>query len=372
MNKVLVISEDPGGANALVPVIRRLAKEERVAAEIYCRGYSKDIFAMQGIEYQEINPILSVSGAIEILKAKNCAGLLTATSMSPNSADKIFIAAARELGIFSISLIDFWSNYRERFRDEAYQLVYLPDKIGIMDEQARADAAEEGIEPSRIHITGQPVFDRLALLRKSFTAVARKKIRQKLDIADDQPFILFASQPTADVCLKRFGDPDHIGYTEYSVIRHLIEAVSALALRTGKEIKVVIRPHPTEDVQQLRKLVDGCSSTLVSGAGDGCEVALAADLVVGMDSEFLVETCYIGLPTISLQPGLRNMKDNLPTNRMGLSRAVYVADEIESVLEKYLFDIGAREKMKKSLSVFQPAGDACKKAVSLLYKGMNI
>ncbi|MCK5506259.1 MAG: hypothetical protein KAJ10_13930, partial [Thermodesulfovibrionia bacterium] len=181
-----------------------------------------------------------------------------------------------------------------------------------------------------------------------------------------------ASQPTADVCLKRFGDPDHIGYTEYSVIRHLIEAVSALALRTGKEIKVVIRPHPTEDVQQLRKLVDGCSSTLVSGAGDGCEVALAADLVVGMDSEFLVETCYIGLPTISLQPGLRNMKDNLPTNRMGLSRAVYVADEIESVLEKYLFDIGAREKMKKSLSVFQPAGDACKKAVSLLYKGMNI
>jgi len=74
---------------------------------------------------------------------------------------------------------------------------------------------------------------------------------------------------------------------------------------------------------------------------------MAADLVVGMNTELLVEACYLGCITLSLQPGLRH-PDRLPTNRLGFSRAVYQENEIKPALLELLLNEKSRDAVLKS------------------------
>jgi hypothetical protein len=100
-------------------------------------------------------------------------------------------------------------------------------------------------------------------------------------------------------------------------------------------------------------------------------MALAADLIVGMDSEFLVETCLLGKVTVSLQPNLMNMEDSLPTNRMGVSLAVYQAEEIEAVIEKSLFDTSTRHELMQRLKQFRLEPNGSRKVADLLLNGID-
>jgi hypothetical protein len=68
---------------------------------------------------------------------------------------------------------------------------------------------------------------------------------------------------------------------------------------------------------------------------------LAADLVIGMSTMLLVEACLLGRVVLSIQPGLR-FADPLPTNRWGVSRAVYSQEDIEPAVTSLLFDEAAR------------------------------
>jgi hypothetical protein len=80
---------------------------------------------------------------------------------------------------------------------------------------------------------------------------------------------------------------------------------------------------------------------LVSGQGDRLEVALAADLVAGMNSVLLVEASLLGCVVLSLQPGLR-LPDALPVSDLCARQTVYKEEDIEPALERLLYDDVAR------------------------------
>jgi hypothetical protein len=106
-------------------------------------------------------------------------------------------------------------------------------------------------------------------------------------------------------------------------------------------------------------------------SGTARSQVMAADLVVGMNTELLVEACYLGCVVLSLQPGLRH-PDRLPTNRLGFSRAVYDQEEIKPILELLLFDEKTRREMLKIVSQFRLTGKSAGNVVRLIYEMIKI
>src|SRR5207248_11353111 len=59
----------------------------------------------------------------------------------------------------SVYVLDFWSNYWQRFSDSGKDLKFLPEKICVMDNAAEEAMIAEGIPPDRIAVTGNPHFE---------------------------------------------------------------------------------------------------------------------------------------------------------------------------------------------------------------------
>jgi hypothetical protein len=74
---------------------------------------------------------------------------------------------------------------------------------------------------------------------------------------------------------------------------------------------------------------------VASGAGDTRELALAADVVAGMNTMFLVEARHLGRPTLSIRLDLPFPED-FPPNRSGLIRAVYREADVPAALAELL------------------------------------
>ena len=98
---------------------------------------------------------------------------------------------------------------------------------------------------------------------------------------------------------------------------------------------------------------------------------MAADLVVGMNTELLVEACYLGCITLSLQPGLR-YPDRLPTNRLGVSRAVYRQEEIRPALQELLLNPKSRAEMFTKVEKFKLKNKSAGNVVNLIYEMIGI
>jgi hypothetical protein len=98
---------------------------------------------------------------------------------------------------------------------------------------------------------------------------------------------------------------------------------------------------------------------------------MAADLVTGINSMLLVEACYLGCVTVSIQPGLR-FPDALPTNDLGISRAVYRREEIKPVVEEMLLDRQARLAARWRVSSLHLDGGATRRVVNLVYQMIGI
>jgi len=186
-------------------------------------------------------------------------------------------------------------------------------------------------------ITGQPALDDLALYRQRNTAEHRLALREALGISPSERLLLFASQPIAEVFGSDPGRPSYLGYTEHTVLNALVPALETIAKRDALKMTMLIRPHPREQKRDLESWRSDYLRILVSADGDGRELAMASDLVMGMTSMLLLEACLLGCLIASLQPGLR-AADSLPTNRTGLSKAIYRETEIEPVIERLLCD----------------------------------
>lgn len=339
-NPVVAVAGDPGGANALVPVLELLRRESRpLRPYAYRQAFSQ--WTKQGLAVEELSKDLAPEQALTLLRELRAEALLTATSANGIDLEKRFLAAAKQLRVPSLTVLDFWSNYRRRFADETGRLAYLPDRIAVMDEQARREMLAEGFDTNCLCVTGQPAFDELDEYKHRFTALRRAAVRTSLGIGPDEWLVLFASQPQIDANGIEADDPRESGYTRHTVVASLIGALDRISQRRSQAIVMLIRPHPREHADDFKSYQGERVRILVDAHGEGRAAALAADLVTGMTTMLLVEACLMGCVVISLQPGLLG-PDLLPTNRWGASQAVYHTSEIESVADRLLSDERAR------------------------------
>lgn len=340
--KIITICGDPGGAKAILPVIRKITEGNNELIN-YAYNESKLILENANINYNLLPEKVDVDFIRTIFQAEKPLLLLTATSFNELNWEKYFILEARKLNIYSMAILDYWSNYFLRFSNEKEKLVYLPDKIAVMDEKAKTDMLDLDFPVDKIVVTGQPAFDSIQADRDNFSMDKKNNIRKSLNIHQNTVFIIFLSQPFKKLYGKK-GNPNYLGFDEDLVLENLIKALEKICEK-GIKIFLLIRPHPRELESDYDKYKSDKILIRNSKDGEGRDYLMSADLVVGMNSILLVEACYLSCTVVSIQPGLCR-PDTLVTNKTKKSIAIFDINEIFPIIENLLVS----EKSEKNIS----------------------
>lgn len=360
---ILVAGGDPGGANALAPVIEAMSKDPTLAIYPFAYNEAGNIWKARGIAVIEIPDRPNNGFFLDIMRDIHPDLLLTATSYNTKEYEKCFIKVAKKSGIPSICVMDFWSYYSVRFSNQEGDRIFLPDRIAVMDERAKEEMIKEGFSPESLVITGQPAYDDLGLWRRRFNNEKRINIINDIGVEPGNLIVVFASEfqfgPVS-------GEQWYQGYKTEEVLNTLINALDTISEETHKKITLVIRPHPRENPRDFDNYLGCRIQVIVSEKDHSRNLVMASDLVTGMTTNLLIEACYLGCIVASLQPGPRQ-NDPVITNRLGFSRGVYDKKEFKPVIQQLLLDTVTRREMEKKLTTFQTDGQAASRIINLIH-----
>ncbi|MCH7744752.1 MAG: CDP-glycerol glycerophosphotransferase family protein [Chloroflexi bacterium] len=344
MKRIVSICGDAGGAAALAPVIARLRRENGCSVDSYAYRQACRIFDLQGLDTISLDEPEGLGEVRRILTDSTPDLVLTATSIGEASLEMQFIAEARRLGIPTLTVLDFWSNYVERFTGAANRalLGFLPDRIAIMDSRAQEEMESLGFPSDCLEITGQPAFDVLQNLRLASTSITRTAIRQTYSIGDSDLLVLYLSSPVSSHRGADESSSGYLGYTEHTSLRLLLDELETLSGELQGSIHLLVKPHPRDPADNFDGWKGNRVRLEVVSQADTRQLILASDLVVGTVSVALIESCLLGRPTISLQPGLKG-EDMLPSNRWGATTAVYDARDLQKAIIDLLIDEYAQQ-----------------------------
>ncbi len=330
---IVVVCGDPGGGNAVAPVVEVLQAQGRLNAHALAYRQAHTLWTDRGLPHEIISDDTTPKDIRVQLRRLDARLVLTGTSVNPLEFEKLYITCARDLSIPSLSVLDFWTNYRLRFSNPNGELAFLPDRIAVMDDLARAEMIAAGFPSGCLVVTGQPALDSLEAHRAAFTSARRDTLRQQFDVTGADWLLLYASQP------PNFTDNDESipapWLDRQRTVGALLSALAELARAYGKSATLLVRPHPRENGEIYRSLTNDKVRIIVSNKGDSRDLALAADVVAGMNTMFLVEAAYLGRPTLSIRLGLPP-PDDFPPNRSQLTRPIYQEEELQLALESML------------------------------------
>lgn len=334
--KILLFSRDPGGANTIIPLVGPLEKKGYVI-KLFGKDVALDMYAQSCLSAFNIIDYIkntNLNCITDFLKKEGPDFIITSTS-GDDFTEKYLWAAGEKLGIPSFAIVDQWINYGIRFskhkiteireynKNKKHQ--YLPTKILIMDDYAKQEAINEGLESSMLIATGQPHFETL-LKYKEIKSTELISNRDKLNINGSDFFITFASEPIS----KDYGIAvNYMGYTEQTVLRDILENLEKISLEYGGNIYLTIKLHPRDNVEAYENIVLSKYEKInirIDENSNPLDLILASDLICGMSSMFLIESVILGKPVISVQIGL-NKENPFILDRRGI---------LESILDKKL------------------------------------
>jgi hypothetical protein len=324
-SKLLFAAHDPAAARLLLPVFR-LAVANGFDVTFLAAGPAKAIWAEEGLSFLGETPDL---GDYNLL--------LTGTSFHADF-DRVLWAKAREAGIPSLAGLDAWINLRRRFLDAKSGELVLPDIIIAIDAENRQALLAEGIS-TRIEIAGQPHLE--AVVER----LRRKKENKKPVIHGLDPGVHVDGRVKPghdDKCSNRFiiaffSEPIDTDFPDGSrgFDQFEMAALLAGALVAHAPAKLIIQPHPREDIEKWKERITAPLGVAVFIGEEQTDDLLAkADLAVGMTSMVLIEAGLAGIPTLSLQPN-RKFPGNPLVDR--LSPPVIKAEDLPARLTAALF-----------------------------------
>ena len=366
---IATVCGDPGGANALVPVLSLLESEPSVHLENYSYNEGEVILSRNGFDFTALSDRADENIAIDYLKKTEASILLTATSLNAVNWERSFFRAAKNLSVRSMAILDFWSGYRERFAESTEIELVIPDLLAVMDDRASTEAIRAGLPGSNIVITGQPAFDALSECRRLFDSVTELQLRDNIEAKADELIVLFVSQPLREMASSHGLSGQ--GFDEFLVVREVLTALERIAQDTGFKIALVLRLHPREAIDSYDWLESQHIRILISIDGNSRDLVMCADLVVGMNSVLLLEACHLGCVVVSVQPDMTG-SDMLPTNRHGASHAVYKVDSIRQSLEEHLLNTSVRDSMLSRNKSLSADDGAAQRIAALILNNLNL
>ena len=293
--RILATASFAGAANVLLPVLRNLQIRPDMQLRVVAERQALQIFREQGIPVEDApSDIKSRETFLRALfQEKSPEALLLGTSRG-SSIEKELLRIGQGLGIPSLSLVDHWSYYRERFLEPGSQKLRLPTRIALMDTRALERAVAEGLPREILKVTGQPHLQSLAAaLRDPTLHQQAEELRNVWLQSAKGPLLLF--------CSELFSD--NRGYTQTDALEGIAEALNLLEADHPIRSKLVVKLHPKEPGDRFYPgPVASQRGFLLAHTEPAWPCLLAADVLVGITSMMLVEAAIAGRPSVSYQP----------------------------------------------------------------------
>lgn len=325
--KALLYSRDPGGTNCIIPVYQKLRGIKDVESLLWGKDFAIQKYREEDLKYRDVSDV-GPEELFGLLKKFQPSVLVTGTSYGDRTEQWLW-KWAKELGTYSMAIVDQWVRYRVRFSDPSGRLV-LPDKILVMDEFAKQEMVAEGFDERLILVTGQPHFEALREKAKKVTEADKKKIRRDFNILEGKT-ILFVSEP--------FSTASHVdlGFTEHTILRDLIFAIQQM--KSSGMVNLLVKLHPKQKPESFRRFIRSLQTAKnirVSLIADFPVLPLISisDIVIGMQSMVLIEANLLKKPVMSLQIG-RKGPDQFILSKRGIIEAITTSDALKKELRKF-------------------------------------
>ena len=373
--RILIFSRDPGGTNAIMPLIeplRALGNE----VSVYGKDAALSIYRKQNIECSDICDTIpsGTQGETDEFVRKIRADLIVTGTSSEDFTERHLWKAAERAEITSFAVLDQWTNYRLRLISEgsdpmnerATSELIVPSFFFIMDDFARKEMCALGIDREKLVVSGQPFFDYIRKTGDRFTTQEIEKLRRELSGSEDGHVFVFASQPIASIHRKNGMAEDYWGYTEETVLKSVVKCLSKLTEEMATKVTLVFRLHPKDEshvYQNALAKLPNSIKVVVDRETDSSLLLKASDLIIGMFSMLLLEAAILERRFISVQIGLKR-ENPLIFDRMGLVRSILTEQELEGSLRGILsgknrefpnltFEFGATERITNYLEGYR-------------------
>lgn len=278
IKKTIFLCHDPGGYDVISPIVK-IFRENKAPFEFYCVDPSAKLDPIY--ERKESDVRMDIENK---LKCNEVAILVTGTSWGDH-LELEMIDLCRAHHVRTISILDYWSNYRSRFLLDG-RLIY-PDDYIVMDKLAQKEAIAEGVPSEIISVLGHPGLEQF--------------VRQGNEIKKNpNRRVLLASQPLSVL----YGD--RLGYTEFDFLHDCVNVLQYLNLEFS------IKFHP-KDCAEIRSIYQDSAIE-----GKLYDILCDFDTVIGMNSMALLHAHLMGKKIISYQPNLLG-QDSCITNKLGIT-----------------------------------------------------
>ena len=260
-NLVTIVSHDPGGAEIL-------------SDWVACQS-SPYLLVLDGPARKIFERKLGKIDAIPLEQAiAQTDWVLTGTSWQSDIEIQA-IKVAKKLNKRSISFLDRWVNYPQRFMLDGKFI--LPDEIWVGDKDAFSLAKKEFPETD-IRLQSNPYFDNLKSQINQLNAHSSPKPTEK--------YILYACSPLSELAKLKFHDDLYWGFSDHDAVRFFLKNIAILKHSTNK---VILRPHPSEKKGKYDWAVaEYAPNVSIGGHKSLLEEIISADIVSGCNSMAMV------------------------------------------------------------------------------------
>ncbi len=306
---ILFCAEDAGPAQNLSILISGMM-EPRCA--VYAGPVAHGIFRSNGIDSFPVSKPYK-AGEIDAILRKIAPHLVVTGTSWGKSLEKYVILAARKIGARTISIVEFWSWYAERFRlgDEDA----IPDHIIVNDLTAKEEAILEGLPADRIYPLGNLALERMA--GEDIRTVPEDEWRRSLGLPG-KDIVAFISEDYTKVNSDKKDSP--YGFDEHDVIGDILGAAR-------QDQHILIKLHPSENKNKYDRL-RGERVTVSAGAGKGPLIAYPK-FFIGMGSMLLMEAALHRRDVVSYRPG---EKKGFIGNKFGVTCPVKDKESLGGIL----------------------------------------
>jgi hypothetical protein len=321
--RILVYTREAGGADCLVPVVKILL-EAGVDVSVWLQQPALDIFVRHGLPGVRLPSDIAAS-----FDQMSPTLLLTSASSASRTRprDRFLWRCARERRVRSISVVDQWQHYEDRFLDPSTGDLIFPDVIAIPDQSSLGAIGSLAQGRADVVVTGRPGLD---------SEIDRIRAAQ----FDGRPLkILFVSEP-----LHRYLRPV-LHYDERDVLELLVRALRNL----DTEVELCVRPHPANTEADVKALLKTNAPFRIKR--DDAIASNDFHLVVGMRSVFLLKSIVAGVATLSVQLAGPSDQQCVAVDK-GLIPRIGHEEMLRETLRRLVTDAGFRESYLRRQSRF--------------------
>lgn len=214
-----------------------------------------------------------------------------------------------------------------------------------------------GVEESRIIITGGAPFDRIRQLRPD-----RRQIARELHIDPDKKWILFTTQ--------------YVGAGNRPSEEEIFTGVASVAeeMKIYEDYELIYQVHPGQTLEEIQKIVDTVENAkaVVARYKDTEELIAASAGMITFFSTTAIDAILMDKPLLLIN--LTDDRDFYPFVGMGAAFGAYTKDEIPGQVKKLLYEphvlVSNYSKVKEYIN-YRNDGRALERVMELCLKMLN-